>query len=99
VAPEMERQHGIAASIIPEQVWTRLYIKGMTPEQAASAPELQNYFTKDSGERLRKRFGGRTSSALPRGFLPRPNDASCETVGAGWPLRWKASRDHTGVPA
>ena len=50
----MERQHGIAASIIPEHVWTRLYIKGMTPEQAASAPELQNYFTKDPGERLRK---------------------------------------------
>jgi hypothetical protein len=23
-------------------------------EQAASAPELQNYFTKDPGERLRK---------------------------------------------
>ena len=54
VAPEMERQHGIAASIIPEHVWTRLYIKGMTPEQAASASELQNYFTKDPGERLRK---------------------------------------------
>ena len=24
VAPEMERQHGIAASIIPEHVWTRV---------------------------------------------------------------------------
>ena len=54
VADALERLHSISASIVPEHVWTRLYIKGMTPEQAASASEPQNYFTKDPGERLRK---------------------------------------------
>ena len=54
VATEMERLHGIAASIVPEHVWTRLYVKGMSPEQAASIPEVRNYFTREPGERLRK---------------------------------------------
>jgi hypothetical protein len=54
VADALERLRGISASIFPEHVWTRLYIKGLTPEQAASASELKNYFTKDPGERLRK---------------------------------------------
>jgi hypothetical protein len=49
VATEMERQHGIAASIIPEHVWTRLYIKGLTPDQAANAADLQNYYTRSPG--------------------------------------------------
>ena len=30
VAKEMERLHGISSSIVPEHVWTRLYIKGLT---------------------------------------------------------------------
>ena len=52
VAMEMERLHGISSSIVPEHVWTRLYIKGLTPEQAAKAPELHNYYTREPGERL-----------------------------------------------
>ena len=51
VATEMERRHGIAASIVPEHVWTKLYIKGLTPEQAAKAPEVHNYVTREPGER------------------------------------------------
>jgi hypothetical protein len=47
----MERRHGIAASIVPEHVWTKLYIKGLTPEQAAKAPEVHNYVTREPGER------------------------------------------------
>jgi hypothetical protein len=31
-----------AASIVPEHVWTKLYIKGLTPEQTAKAPEVHN---------------------------------------------------------
>ena len=54
VTDALDRLRGISASIVPEHVWTRLYIRGMTPEQAASASELQNFFTKDPGERLRK---------------------------------------------
>ena len=36
VATELERQHGISAGVIPEAVWTRFYVRGMTPEQAAN---------------------------------------------------------------
>jgi hypothetical protein len=43
VAMEMERRHGIAASVIPEHVWTRFYVRGLTPEDAAKTPELYNY--------------------------------------------------------
>jgi hypothetical protein len=35
-------------------VWTRLYVKGLTPAQAANAPELQNHYTRDPSDRLRK---------------------------------------------
>ena len=52
VVTEMEHLHGISAGIVPEHVWTRLYVKGMTPEQAAKAPELRNYYTREPGERL-----------------------------------------------
>jgi hypothetical protein len=52
VATEMERLHCIAAGVIPEHVWTRFYVRGMSPEEAAKATELQNYFTKEPGERL-----------------------------------------------
>jgi hypothetical protein len=48
VATEMERLHGIAAGIIPEHVWTRLYVKGMMPEDAANAPEPENYYTRST---------------------------------------------------
>jgi len=48
VATEMERLHSIAAGIIPEHVWTRLYVKGMTPEDAANAPEPENYYTRST---------------------------------------------------
>jgi hypothetical protein len=52
---EGRRGHGngapapIAASIIPEHVWTRLYIKGLTPDQAANAAELKNHCTRSPG--------------------------------------------------
>jgi hypothetical protein len=49
----------ISASIIPEGVWTRLYVKGVTPEEAANAPELQNYLTREPGERLRRPSGSK----------------------------------------
>jgi hypothetical protein len=54
VATEMERLRRISAGIVPEHVWTRLYVKGLTPEQAANAAELRNYYTRDPSDRLRK---------------------------------------------
>jgi hypothetical protein len=42
VTAQFERLHSISAGIIPDGVWTRLYIKGMTPEEAARAPKLQS---------------------------------------------------------
>jgi len=50
----MERLHGISARIVHEHVWTRVYVKGMSPEQAAGVPEVPNYFTREPGERLHK---------------------------------------------
>ena len=54
VAKELHSQHGIALGIIPEGVWTRLYVKGMTPDEAAITPEVYNYVKREPGERLRK---------------------------------------------
>jgi hypothetical protein len=34
----------VSASVIPDGVWTRLYMTGMTPEEAARAPELQSLY-------------------------------------------------------
>ena len=54
VAAELQRQHGIAFDIIPEGGWTRLYVKGLSPEQAVSADEIRKYYAREPGERLRK---------------------------------------------
>jgi len=54
VAEELQRQHGIDLGVIPEAVWTRFFIRGLTPEQAANVPEIYNYVTREPGERLRK---------------------------------------------
>ena len=37
---ELQRQHRIAFDIIPEGGWMRLYVKGLSPEQAVSADEI-----------------------------------------------------------
>ena len=54
VAAELQRQHGIAFDIIPEEGWMRLYVKGLSPEQAANADEIWKYYAREPGERLRK---------------------------------------------
>ena len=54
VAAELQRQHGIAFDIIPEEGWMRLYVKELSPEQAASADEIRKYYALEPGERLRK---------------------------------------------
>jgi hypothetical protein len=54
VAAELQRQHVIAFDIIPEEGWMRLYVKGLLPEQAASADEIRKYYAREPGERLRK---------------------------------------------
>jgi hypothetical protein len=50
VAAELQRQHGIAFDIIPEGGWTRLYVKGLSPEQAVSADEIRKYYAREPGE-------------------------------------------------
>ena len=32
----------------------RLYVKGLSPEQAANADEIRKYYAREPGERLRK---------------------------------------------
>jgi hypothetical protein len=54
VAAELQRQHGIAFDIIPEEGWIRLYVKGLSPEQAASADEIRKYYAHEPVARLRK---------------------------------------------
>ena len=54
VAAELQRQHGIAFDIIPEGGWTRLYVKGLSPEQAVSTDEIRKHYAREPGERLRK---------------------------------------------
>ena len=46
--------NGIAFDIIPEGGWMRLYVKGLSPEQAVSADEIRKYYAREPGERLRK---------------------------------------------
>jgi hypothetical protein len=47
VAAELQRQHGIAFDIIPEGGWMRLYVKGLSPEQAANADEIRKYYARE----------------------------------------------------
>jgi hypothetical protein len=54
VTAELQCQHGIAFDIIPEGGWTRLYVKGLSPEQAANGDEIRKHYAREPGERLRK---------------------------------------------
>ena len=58
VAAELQRQHGIAFDTIPEGGWTRLYVKGLSPEQAVSTDEIRKHYAREPGERLRGRQTG-----------------------------------------
>ena len=57
VAAELQRQHGIAFGILPEGGWMRLYVKGLSPEQAASADEIRKYYAREPASPLRAVLG------------------------------------------
>ena len=40
-AQELKRLHGIEATAIPEREWTKLYVDGLTPEEAAEKAERE----------------------------------------------------------
>ena len=40
-AQELKRLHGIEATAIPEREWTKLYVDGLTPEEAAERAERE----------------------------------------------------------
>jgi hypothetical protein len=43
----MNRQHGVKAGIIPERLWRRLYIQGMTPRSTLVWPQTPPYLAAD----------------------------------------------------
>jgi hypothetical protein len=49
-----DNSQGIAFDIIPEGGWTRLYVKGLSPEQAANADGIRKHYAREPGQRLRK---------------------------------------------
>ena|SRR5215831_11664517 len=50
---ELQRRHDIKAATIPPRVWTRLFIKGLSPEQAAEQAAVSAYNTRSPGDQLR----------------------------------------------
>jgi hypothetical protein len=40
-AQELKRLHGIEATAIPEREWIKLYVRGLTPEEAAAQVERE----------------------------------------------------------
>jgi hypothetical protein len=52
---QLERRHGVKATTIPTRVWTRLYIQGRSPKEAAEQAAVSNFNTRPAFERTRKR--------------------------------------------
>jgi hypothetical protein len=59
VAAELERLHHLQVShvhvgAVPDSVWTRLYVRGLPPEEAARAHEVFSYNTRPPGILLKR---------------------------------------------
>jgi hypothetical protein len=52
-AAELEQRHDIKAATIPTRVWTRLFIRGLSPQDAAEQAAVSAYNTRSAAERLR----------------------------------------------
>jgi hypothetical protein len=50
---QLERGHGVKASTIPTRVWTRLYVQGASPQEAAEQAAVSAYNTPQAFDRLR----------------------------------------------
>jgi hypothetical protein len=43
---KLERRHGVKASTIPARLWTKLYVRNLSPEAAAAEAAISAYNTK-----------------------------------------------------
>jgi hypothetical protein len=53
------RQHGGKAGLVPNRVWTRLYVQGLTPEEAAEQADVSAYTVHSVADRQRKKLRAR----------------------------------------
>lgn len=52
-AAELERRHDVKAGTIPTRVWTRLFIRGLSPQEAAEQAAVSAFNTRSAADRLR----------------------------------------------
>jgi hypothetical protein len=50
---ELERRHGVKASTIPTRLWSRLFVQGRSPQEAAEHAAVSAYNTRPAFERMR----------------------------------------------
>jgi hypothetical protein len=51
----LEQTHGVTRGTIPTHEWTKLYVRGLSPQDAADAAERSGYNKRSQAGRLRKR--------------------------------------------
>jgi|Tabmets5t2r1_1033131.scaffolds.fasta_scaffold258503_1 predicted secreted protein len=49
---KLERRHGVKASTIPARLWTKLYVRNLSPEAAAAEAATSAYNTRPAFDRL-----------------------------------------------
>jgi hypothetical protein len=52
---DLANRHDVRPGIIPERLWRRLYIQGMTPHDAADQAAVSAYNKRPASDRLRRR--------------------------------------------
>jgi hypothetical protein len=52
---KLEHRHGVKASTIPARVWTRLYLQGRSPKEAAEQAAVSGYNTHQAFGRMREK--------------------------------------------
>jgi hypothetical protein len=52
---QLERGHGVKATTIPTRVWTRLYLQGRSPKEAAEQAAVSAYSAHPAFERMREK--------------------------------------------
>jgi dihydropteroate synthase len=51
---DLLQRHDVKPGIIPERLWRKLYIRGMTPQKAADQAAVSAYNARSPANRLRK---------------------------------------------
>jgi dihydropteroate synthase len=52
---DLLQRHDVKPGIIPERLWRKLYIRGMTPQKAADQAAISAYNTQSAADRLKRR--------------------------------------------